>query len=155
MDAYLSKPVQLATLRSALERWLKPHSTAKTENKPIMLVLEPVDLERLKQVAPVESKEFDPLVQLYFQDTSDLLDRLHHAIRSKSVKKVGDLAHSALGASRMLGMVGIADALAQLEESAKHEAWISASTALQRSHHELHRAKEYVMRLKQEPVSHA
>lgn len=78
----------------------------------------PVDIEQLKQIVPLFSGDFERITDLYFKDTRQTLSRLERAICQKEIETVKDLAHSALGASRMLGMTALGKLFYRLEEMA-------------------------------------
>ena len=138
MDDYLSKPVQLAELKAALEFSKSAHpdgsdqaialanrngnseSSSKnlTESETYTIPTKsegiPVDVQRLIEVSdgPEQLRE---LVDLYLLQSNDLIENIGEAIRSGEAKEVVRLAHKCVGASASCGMNAIVPALRELE----------------------------------------
>jgi two-component system CheB/CheR fusion protein len=143
MNDYVSKPVQLQVLQKLLDRWLN-HAPRMKENKPIMVLSEPVDLKRLQEVVPIDEKGYAPLISTYFSDTRSKLSQLERLIRQRAPKKIKEVAHSALGASRMLGITSVAGRLQELEEMGTRGDLARAAITLKRTREELQRTKKYL-----------
>ena len=69
----------------------------------------------------------EDIARLYLKTASDQLNKMRVAVRSKSRAQVQRLAHSLLGASAMLGLVGIAKLLRELEQAASGDHFIEAA----------------------------
>ena len=103
-----------------------------------------VNLERFRQVVPQNSECFAKIVRVYFDDTLERLTLIERAVRSRSPQNVKILAHSALGASRMLGLNGVAAPLQRLEELASGGDLAGAETILRRTRTTLKQTQVYL-----------
>ncbi len=90
----------------------------------------PVDLQKLFQVASSEQDQRQ-LLALFFQDMEEKIVQLSQAVRSQATEEVHQLAHSALGASRMLGMTAVAQVLERLEQVSLKDAKALLDQAVQ------------------------
>jgi two-component system, sensor histidine kinase and response regulator len=140
MDDYVSKPVQLADLRRALEKWssngnghvstnaangAKPAPAAPVKVEVTAAVAEsgtttastesPVDLERLTEVSNGKPEKTQRHLNTFLTQATEISQGLAIAIRIGNPRDVKLLAHKFVGASSSLGMVAIVPALSQLE----------------------------------------
>jgi two-component system, sensor histidine kinase and response regulator len=126
MNDYLSKPVKVTDLRSALERSQAGSALegGKDEDTSVLLA-ETVggeallDVERLEAAANDDPKVVQELVQLYFAQAKDLMNGLRAAINSGSAKDVDHFAHKLVGASLACGMSAMVLPLRELEKRGK------------------------------------
>jgi HPt (histidine-containing phosphotransfer) domain-containing protein len=139
MDDYVSKPVQLADLRRALEKWngasgFKPVLPSKPESSFVPLKAQtiaaeitesvtetisteaPVDLERLAEVTGNDPERTRRLLETYIGQGAEISEGLGLAIPSGNARDVRLLAHKFVGASSSLGMVAVVSALSDLEQ---------------------------------------
>jgi two-component system sensor histidine kinase/response regulator len=137
MDDYVSKPVQLADLRRALEKWNShgsDHATNGSKATPtVPLKVEvtspvvesgtmtasteaPVDLERLTEVSNGKPEKMQRHLNTFLTQAGEISQGLAIAIRIGNPRDVRLLAHKFVGASSSLGMVAIVPTLSQLEQ---------------------------------------
>ena len=102
MDGYLTKPVQLSQLRAILRQRLG-----------VSVLIDP---HQWKQTTAFSGNGIGQLIALYMKDTTSQLKQIRQAIKSKSPRQMKEIAHSALGASTMLGMTAVAESLRRLED---------------------------------------
>ena len=126
MNDYLSKPVKVTDLRSALERSQADSGLeASSDADANVLLAETVggeallDVERLEAAANDDPKVVQELVQLYFAQAKDLMNGLRAAINSGSAKDVDHFAHKLVGASLACGMSAMVLPLRELEKRGK------------------------------------
>jgi two-component system sensor histidine kinase/response regulator len=135
MNDYVTKPVQIADLRRAIEKWngqtaalpvAKPEpvvplkvevtspvvasATTTTSSEPA------VDLERLADVTMNKPERTRRLLETFLVQATEISQGLNIAIQSGNARDVRLLAHKFVGASSSLGMVAIVPALSQLEQ---------------------------------------
>ncbi len=137
MDDYVSKPVQLAELRRAIEKW-KPNGNGAANGKPevssVPLKVEvaasvatesttmtastepPVDLERLTEVTNGKAEKAHRMLTTFLTQSGEISQGLGLAIQSGNARDVRLLAHKLVGASSSLGLVAVVPALSQLEQ---------------------------------------
>lgn len=129
MNDYLSKPVSLAEMRAALQRW-RPHKTGETAFYRRALEVSPntehfaaipadpptpVDLKRLNEVSFGDREQLRKLLDLYLNQANDLIRNLGFAVQNGSVEEVQYFAHKLGGASFNCGMTAIVPSLRELE----------------------------------------
>jgi two-component system, sensor histidine kinase and response regulator len=127
MDDYMSKPVQLADLRGALNKRLGRPAPGPQESRG--------------PGAAWQGKDFGALIDMYLHDTFLTIAQLEQALRDRTMRKAKDLAHSALGASRLLGLSSVAESFEKLEQCAARAEWSQAVLALDRIRRDLERQR--------------
>lgn len=126
VDAYLTKPLQLAVLRDALEQWMPTGATseliandgAETE---IRYAQSDLDLAVLESVIGDDIEVRDELLAEYLQSVHSLKARLVVAAESGDSLVVSSLAHRLKGSSRMVGANNFGDLCAELENAGRSE----------------------------------
>ena len=132
MNDYLTKPLYVAALTIALERWLdKPGTAASAATAPLAGEgsdatedVEPalMDFDRL-----AEFKEFDDdaltmtreVIGLFRTDASQRLDAIEQAIRSNDARALSWASHALVGAAGNVGAVAMQSIGIALETHAK------------------------------------
>jgi CheY-like chemotaxis protein/HPt (histidine-containing phosphotransfer) domain-containing protein len=130
MNDYLSKPMGLSDLQAALERWqppgdqLSPFGNDWVEevvargitDTPIEREEAPVDIECLTEAAGRDPEQLCELIDLYLQQSSEVMKDLEAAIQTGTSREVERLAHKYFGASANCGMTAILGSLRELEQ---------------------------------------
>ena len=102
MDDFISKPLRLAELKSALDRAadaLKNSSTHSTDS-----LLDPTNLNALKPSATDPSPDVTPeIVNLFLSQTASYLAELDQHIHDKNLHAIASIAHKLKGSSANLG----------------------------------------------------
>ena len=137
MDDYVSKPIRMAELQAALERWKPAVGTAEppvngtgarrggtsltAADEPVSSAVEapPVQMDQLLEIYEGDLAMVRKLVALYIAEADEHLKSIESAIRTGSVTELGHLAHSFIGASTNCGMVAIVPSLRHLERLSK------------------------------------
>jgi HPt (histidine-containing phosphotransfer) domain-containing protein len=139
MDDYLTKPLQVAALAQALEKWLSPTAgpppvtqAAEPEPAPLAVVDADADAgvsdEQLVDLSRLEDfKEFDDeeltmtrqVVGLFLADAQERLDAIDHAVAMADAAALADAAHALKGAASNVGAVALSRAAAVLEDGAR------------------------------------
>ena len=166
MDDYLSKPIRLQELQAVLERWRpftqsrcdpistgrdaadEPALNAVNPAEETLLVPEkpegdPVDIQRLIEVSdgPERIRE---LIDLYLQQSTQLIEELGVAIRSGEAKEVEYFAHKCVGSSANCGMTAILPALRELESMGRSGQLTGAEQSHADASRQLNRIKDFL-----------
>jgi two-component system, sensor histidine kinase and response regulator len=134
MNDYLSKPIGLPDLQAALERWLPPVQVDRfspfgndrvsdaevaargISSAPIEGEEAPVDIECLTEAAGNDPEQLRELIELYLQNSSELMKDLETAIQMGTSREIETLAHKYVGASASCGMTALLGSLRELEQ---------------------------------------
>jgi CheY-like chemotaxis protein/HPt (histidine-containing phosphotransfer) domain-containing protein len=166
MDDYLSKPIRLQELQAVLERWrpftqsrCDPISTGRVPaDEPALNAVNPaeetllvpkkpegapVDIQRLIEVSdgPERIRE---LIDLYLQQSTQLIEELGVAIRSGEAKEVEYFAHKCVGSSANCGMTAILPALRELESMGRSGQLTGAEQSHADASRQLNRIKDFL-----------
>ena len=135
MNDYLTKPLYVAALTLALERWMNQpgfgsadhagkSSPATSDTAHVLVALEPalMDFDRLAQF-----KEFDDedltmtreVISLFRTDSVQRLDAIDQAIRAHDAQALSWACHALAGAAGNVGAVAIQSVCNALEKQAK------------------------------------
>jgi PAS domain S-box-containing protein len=120
MDAYLSKPVLLPQLASALEGWLGPAppvAGGAPEPIPPETPL-PVDLSVLVALVGDDEKVVGDIVQAFRVSVSQASVDMTRAVLAGAAPKVAGVAHKLVSAARAVGALRLAELCASLEQAA-------------------------------------
>jgi CheY-like chemotaxis protein/HPt (histidine-containing phosphotransfer) domain-containing protein len=126
MDDYVSKPVRLEDLNSALQRGLeamqrKPLSASQV--RALETTARLVDAEALDNLRSLRMQgEPDPLaelVELFLSDTPSRIEQLHAAFKNCAAHDLEAAAHSLKGSAGNLGAQTIAAACARIMQAAR------------------------------------
>ncbi len=128
MDDYLKKPLNFDQLVITLHRWLFP---AKEEISPAIIHQpESANLwQKEEELAGIDSKALDSIlaindnghdvlakvINLYLNNSSDLIDRLREGINCKDSLVIGEATHRLISSSATLGAQKLAVLCRQLE----------------------------------------
>ncbi|MBC7609509.1 MAG: response regulator [Polaromonas sp.] len=145
MNDYLTKPLHVADLAQALERWLNQRGVvgtpaANAQNAPslpkpgfeaeqlptpvIVAIPEPVlmDFERLAQFKEFDDKELTltrEVIGLFMADATQRLDAIGEAIRAHDAQALSWACHALVGATGNVGAVAMQSVGIALETQAK------------------------------------
>ena len=116
MDDFITKPVQLEELQSALNKSLgiDPIHALKNDNIPLLIESQ---LEQLRGNGQEDA--FKEIVSMYLAQTHEQLNQLKSAVTEKKFKTISVIAHQIKGSSANLGAAQLSDACSHLEESAR------------------------------------
>ena len=129
MDAYLSKPIELTRLKSALDKWLFIAQTpgpaaAKTEPAAaaaVAAVPEPAwfDAAVLKKMVGNKPEYHQRLLNKFILNAQENADALQRAYLSQNSDELGQVAHSFKSAARVVGAMQLGGLCEKLEFAAK------------------------------------
>jgi HPt (histidine-containing phosphotransfer) domain-containing protein len=119
MDDYVSKPVRIEDLESALQRGLEAMDEKNSAPQSATLI----DANALENLRSLRLEgEPDPLaelVELFIADTPGRIALLHTAVKNKAAHELEAAAHSLKGSASNLGAATIAARCAQLMQLAR------------------------------------
>jgi two-component system, sensor histidine kinase and response regulator len=153
MDDYLSKPVRSTELEAALERWKKSKSTDPAPAGPAAPAGScasekeeecPVDMRRLNEVCDNDPELLREMVDLYLDQSKELMQSLGAAIRAGAPNEVRLAAHKYLGASVNCGMTMMAARLRELEEMGQSSELNGAEQLYAETENELERVRLFL-----------
>lgn len=159
MNDYVSKPVQLADLRRAIEKW-KPQKSNGTVSAPAQVQVasapvvesqtttassEPaVDVERLADVTMNKPDKTLRLLTTFLTQADETRQKLSPAIQARATKDVRNLAHKLVGAASSLGIVAVVPSLSQLEQMGDSGQLDGAEATLNEFSTQLERARQFI-----------
>ncbi|HWN96846.1 MAG TPA: response regulator [Methylomirabilota bacterium] len=167
MDDYVSKPVQMAELRGALERWKQASGRSAPVSRAITPALplsgaeaiassvnirpvstssrcDPVDLDRLNEVTLDDPEIMQQLVATYLEQSDELNAALAEAIRDGAAERVRQCAHKWGGASSSCGVVALVAPLLELERMGIREELSAAAGSYAEAARQLHLVREFL-----------
>jgi two-component system sensor histidine kinase/response regulator len=159
MNDYLSKPVGLADLRAALERWqppgdpLSPLGNDRVGGAEVVargisgtrIAEAPVDIRCLTEATGNDPEQLRELIELYLQKSSELMKDLEAAIQTGSSREVEALAHKYVGASASCGMTAILGSLRELEEMGRSSELTGAAKSYACASEQLNQIRQFLI----------
>jgi two-component system sensor histidine kinase/response regulator len=128
MDAYLSKPIELASLKATLDDWLSaidPVLAGVTETAPeaavdketaILPVFDPKILTEMMGDNPALHQR---LLKKFLTNTEERMAVLQTTIDSGDAARAGDVAHELKSAARSVGAMDMGELCERIEEAGK------------------------------------
>jgi two-component system, sensor histidine kinase and response regulator len=162
MNDYLSKPMGLPDLQVALERWQPPVQVDRfgsfgndrisdaevgargISSAPIEWKEPPVDIECLTEAAGNDPEQLRELIELYLQNSSELMKDLDAAIQTEISRDIETLAHKYIGASASCGMTAILGSLRQLEQMGRANELSGAAKSYACASEQLDRIRQFL-----------
>jgi PAS domain S-box-containing protein len=133
MDDYLSKPINPDLLKAALAQWVpevaEPARTQPaTESSPLReaapaLLPSPIDFSRLDDYFSDDPDVIVTLLNAFGTSTGPVLDQLHNALKACDRQAVATLVHEIRGTCGNLGVDGMAQIAARIENAAGSGDW--------------------------------
>jgi PAS domain S-box-containing protein len=142
MDDYVSKPVQVADLQAAIERWGQTvlQSVNVTQSLP-----EPLDqsaLDNLRALAQAGEPELlTEMITLFFEESANYMESIRAAIQRNDGPGLRAAAHSLKGSANTLGARLLASICADLEKHGRENAIDKARQLIGRLDDEYERAR--------------
>ena len=123
LDEYMTKPVQLPTLRTMLEKWL-PHATvssapAAPQKKNRRQETSIVDIAVLENLVGDDPATVNEFLTDYLTSSRLLAEEMRAALAAGDSRQVGTIAHKLKSSSRAVGALVLGDLCAELENFGK------------------------------------
>ncbi|RQH32868.1 PAS domain-containing hybrid sensor histidine kinase/response regulator [Okeania hirsuta] len=122
MDDYISKPVRLEALTTALSKYGPPQTTTEKDVLPQAELEGVVDLavlQELKKMAGGNSELLVEVIDCYLEDSPKLLDEMSQAIKQQQAKLLQRSAHSMKSSSASVGANNLPELCKELEYIAR------------------------------------
>jgi two-component system, sensor histidine kinase and response regulator len=121
MDAYLSKPVQLAQLKASIEAWLgsERREIGVAEEPAAGVASAPADLGVLAALVGNDPTVITEVLHAFCLTAARSSAELSEGIRTGAWRVAADAAHKLKSAARSIGAVRLGDLCAQVEQGAE------------------------------------
>ena len=146
MDDYLTKPVNLETLKAKVEDWAgQLHSTSWVP-KPREPACPPnlIDFDRLNEVSDGDVEFQQELLEMFIEDVTEKLPGLQQAFQDGDCSEIAHYAHTIKGASANLGITSMQAIALKLEHQARDDQLEEPQQQLTQIHRLLDRLKESI-----------
>ncbi|HUQ93863.1 MAG TPA: response regulator [Bryobacteraceae bacterium] len=147
MDDHIGKPVSPGDLSRVLDQWLA-HGVAQDD---------PIDHTELNNLRDMpQSAErglVETVIDLFLEETPNLLTRLHHSLETAQPGSLAQAAHSLKGSSASMGARGMAAICAELEKIGRAEDLGPAPNLLTRLESEFQRVSAAFLRERHAPAT--
>jgi PAS domain S-box-containing protein len=148
MDDYLSKPVQLVSLRKTLKKWLPcsampeaPEETSSTQGRSAS---ESLDVEILKQLVGDDAAVIHQFLAAFRSDADKLATELRNACEQGWAKHAGEIAHKLKSSARSVGALALGKICAQMEQAGKASDTDELALLLPKFEKELDAVMQYI-----------
>ncbi|APW39588.1 hypothetical protein RD110_22235 [Rhodoferax koreense] len=138
MDGYLTKPVRLAQLKTALDRWLRPVPARFGASLPVvetMVAGRHVDLAVLSELIGHDAQVMQEVLEAFRTNAAHSAHALARAQAHGAVQAIADIAHKLKSAARTIGAARLGDICSDLEEAATSSPRGSSLEALMATFH--------------------
>ncbi|MCW9015122.1 MAG: ATP-binding protein [Gammaproteobacteria bacterium] len=137
MDDYMTKPVQLKLLKSALEKWL-PDTGYQTAARPvnsnsaIASSDELLDINVLKNMVGDDPVILNDFLKSYVDSLNQYANEINDAFITGEIKKIASVAHKLKSSSYAVGAQTMGDSCKELEDAGKVADKVSVSNVIAR-----------------------
>ena len=152
MDDYLSKPIDVDLLKAKISHWLRTEVVCETQ-KQRRRVLRPTGALTLVKNAPLDMAEleefYEPeqltdMMEMFLNDTQDMLSKVKIHMEEKNSKLVAALAHEIKASCASIGAKNLARLCLYLEQTACRHDWIEAEETATSIEREFASLREYI-----------
>jgi len=144
MDDFISKPVQLKELQSALDRSLGINPTSE-DNRTQMPLLVTAHIDQLR--GDGQNDNFREIISMYIDQTAEQICTLKKAVNEKDTEAISNKAHQIKGSSANLGARQLSDLCSRLEGNAKDGDLSSSKQLIEEIHGTYNRTKVQLLAL--------
>jgi CheY-like chemotaxis protein/HPt (histidine-containing phosphotransfer) domain-containing protein len=150
MDDYLSKPVQLASLRTKLDQWL-PLPTAEAKQSPPVLkppatraeAIGPLDRLVLAEISGGDQTVERQILADFRRTNDGDAVMLRQAVDKNDMSQIRRASHRIKGASRLIGAVGLARVCQHIESLSTTRDGNAVEASMAAFHQELEQLNAY------------
>lgn len=155
MDDYVSKPVKAEELFSAIERVALAPPRRKRQKPALSSPLRPpstevINLSHVMEVVDGDMDLFKEITELFFEQGSELVNRIREGIEKGDAERVEHAAHSLKGSAGNIGAKRVHDAAYRLEMMGREGRLERAMDVLSLLEREIREANEAVKEIIQE-----
>ena len=119
MDDYISKPIRIQEVQSALERWGGIKVNQQISQRTDSLIDNGI-IEQLIAMEEVDPGFFGELIDMYVEDSEKLISDIDIAIKEKDSQRLGKESHGLKGISANIGAMVVSDLALELENKGKN-----------------------------------
>jgi len=142
MDDYVSKPVQVADLQTALELWGLKAVQHMTAILPLHEPLDRATLDNLRALAETGAPDLlTEMITLFFEESANSLEKIHATVQHHDGPGLSTAAHSLKGSANTMGARILASLCADLERHGREGAFDHARHLINRLDDEYERAR--------------
>jgi CheY-like chemotaxis protein len=152
MDDYLSKPIDIDLLKAKVTHWLRTevvYETQKARRKVLrpkgaltLVKNEPLDMVELEEF--YEPEQLMDMMEMFLNDTQDMLAKVKNHMDEKNSKLVAALAHEIKASCASIGAKNLARLCLYLEQTACRHDWIEAEETATSIEREFSTLREYI-----------
>ncbi|MCB2101958.1 MAG: response regulator, partial [Rhodobacterales bacterium] len=149
MDDYLSKPVELAKLKTMLAKWMPAAGAAPAAApapEPVAAGMAPIDPKALTALVGDDPEMCRQLLADFVEPSWRYIGEVKEGVRSASAISVAQAAHKLKSSSRAVGANELADLCLQLEAAGKAGDWEGIGAAAPRLDGLMQDVEAYVAR---------
>jgi HPt (histidine-containing phosphotransfer) domain-containing protein len=127
MDDYMTKPVQLAHLRTMVQKWIPqarpeqdeidPHAVARMFTERQQPAAAPADLNVLTALVGSNPEVIEEMLQAFRRSASRSAREIREAIAAHSGRAAADAAHMLKSGARSIGALALCEVCADIEAS--------------------------------------
>lgn len=152
MDDYLSKPIDIDLLKAKVAHWLRTEVVFESQ-KQRRKVLRPNSALTLVKSAPLDMAEleefYEPeqltdMMEMFLNDTQDMLGKVQKHMDEKNSKLVAALAHEIKASCASIGAKNLARLCLYLEQTACRHDWIEAEETATSIEREFSSLRDYI-----------
>jgi len=130
MDGYTSKPLRIQELHQAIAEFFATESSSDTQQAPADSTTEPtIDWSHALRACDGDKDLFLDLLNLFLEETPELLNSLDKAIEEKNNEAIHRSAHTVVGSLRIIGPTQAGETALQIEKVA-HQGTIDGAKIL-------------------------
>jgi PAS domain S-box-containing protein len=148
MDDYLSKPVQLASLRKVLDKWLPcavmPATAAEQVAVPQHVPSTSLDVAVLKKLIGDDAAVIHQFLVSFRNSADRMAEELRHAYEQGKIGEAGEIAHKLKSSARSVGALPLGELCEQTERAGKAADAQALALLLPKIEHELNAVKQYI-----------
>ena len=149
MDGYLSKPLPLASLKLALEKWMPASAATVSAATTIASKLEqrtegPVDIRVLQRLIGDEADILLEVLTDFQQSAADISNDLRKAYTAGDMTAAGNHAHKLKSSAGSVGALTLADICTRIETVGKHDNIGLPLDLLMEFDHEMEAVEKYL-----------
>jgi PAS domain S-box-containing protein len=142
MDDYISKPIAMPALVSALKRWMPPPQSPVAHRPASGRSV--IDDRAIKDSFGDDDATFKEILVSFVEPSQTIISEIAIASEKRAAKAVKDGAHKLKSAARSVGANALADICVALEAAGKTEDWATIDTLTPKAREEFVEVKAYI-----------
>lgn len=154
MDDFLSKPVEIAKLHSALKKWMpsapkkNPPDAIKAASVPDSTAKSaPIDLSFLQETFGDEDEIIVEILKEFVEPSEECREEVQSAVEKHSLEEVANGSHKLKSAAKTIGAYSLADICEKMEFASKQGDWDPVEQLAPKLDTEMTQVVEYINHL--------